>query len=128
VDAGLVKFLLYTREPVTTPAFYSVPAARPCLNLNEHGGNVYFHKESMERVVRLALLREAFRRLGEAGFSGGDWDGLLAGLARTAGLLDGAAGGSGYRLDRFLLYLQSDEFLTLSAGPAPAPPPSQPGS
>jgi hypothetical protein len=122
-NSALVKCLLNSPGPFPSAVFFESPAARACLNLNEHDGVVYFHKESLEFLVRLVLLRDAFRRTASPEYSRADRTGSFAGPTETAGLLDRAAAGSGYRLDRFLLYLESDEFLTLTRGPAPAPPP-----
>jgi hypothetical protein len=122
-----VRCLVSVDRPFPSAEFFDAPVARLCMNLNEHEGVVYFHKESFDRLVRLALFRELYLGRGAAETAAPRGEKLIGTLSRTAGLLDRAAAGSGYRFDRFLRYLQSDEFLTLSAGPVPAPPRPQHG-
>jgi glycosidase len=114
-------------DSATIEGFFSSPATAPCLLLNEYQGVVYFHKESFEELVTQVLIRDAFRLGAPVQYRGRKWTDLLGELGRTGRLLARAAGASEYRFRHFLRYLQSDEFLTLPAGPGTAPPTSQPG-
>jgi hypothetical protein len=139
--AVLVRCLLTAPGPFPAAGWFQAPAVREFLNLNEHDGTVYLHKESLEALVRTALLREALRKglhreeperperpdrqvrqVRQAKNDRRETIDQLAGLASTAARIERAAAASGYRFEPFLGYLQSDEFLTLTPGPVAAPP------
>jgi glycosidase len=125
--AGLVRCLLTAPGPFPSPGWFETPAVREFVRLNEHDGTVYFHKESMEALLRAAVVLQAFRGGLHLLPAGPERAESGARLASLAGLVVRAAAASGYRFGHFLRYLQSDEFLTLHPGPVAAPPLTQPG-
>ncbi len=96
-------------------------AAGRLLRLNEYRGVVYFHKESFADLLTHTLLSEAFSRGADFRFAGKGWKTALDELGREGRMILAGAERSEYRLHHFRRYLQSAEFLTLTAGTGPAP-------